>query len=67
MASFVVLAVEDETGAQETLQDVERLQKQNFITIDDAATAICHVGGKVIHALLSKDEGARLKEVFAKE
>jgi uncharacterized membrane protein len=47
MANLVVLAFENETGAQQTLSEVERLHKQNLIEVDDAATAVRHAGGKV--------------------
>jgi uncharacterized membrane protein len=47
MSNLVVLAFENETGAMDTLKEVEDLQKQNLIRIDDAATAIRSASGKV--------------------
>jgi uncharacterized membrane protein len=47
MANLVVLAYENETGAQQTLRKVEELQKQHLISIDDAAIAVRGAGGKV--------------------
>lgn len=47
MANLVVFAFENETDAQRTLQEVERLQAGNLIKVDDAATAVRHAGGKV--------------------
>jgi uncharacterized membrane protein len=47
MSNLVVLAFENETGASQTLQEVEKLQKQNLIHVEDAATAVRHSGGKV--------------------
>ena len=47
MSNLVVLAFDDETAASQTLLQVERLQKQNLIHVEDAATAVRHAGGKV--------------------
>jgi uncharacterized membrane protein len=47
MANLVVFAFDSEAGATRTLKEVERLQAENLITVDDAATAIRRVGGKV--------------------
>jgi uncharacterized membrane protein len=47
MSNLVVLAFENETGASQTLQAVEKLQKENLIHVEDAATAVRHAGGKV--------------------
>lgn len=47
MSNLVVLAFDTESGAQQTLEEVERLQKQNLIRVNDAATAVRHEGGKV--------------------
>lgn len=60
MSNLVVFAFDKEAGAQQTLQEVERLQKENLIKVDDAAIAVRHAGGKVkvkqIHSLAG--EGA---------
>ena len=47
MSNLVVLAFDNEFGAGQTLQEVEKLQKENLIHVDDAATAVRHAGGKV--------------------
>ncbi|HET6925218.1 MAG TPA: DUF1269 domain-containing protein, partial [Candidatus Saccharimonadales bacterium] len=47
MANLIVLAFENENGAQQTLMEVEELQKQNLIHVEDAATAVRGAGGKV--------------------
>jgi uncharacterized membrane protein len=47
MSNLVVLAFEEESGATETLQEVRKLQKQNLIHVEDAATAVRYAGGKV--------------------
>lgn len=47
MANLIVLAFDNEGGANQTLQKVEDLQKQNLIHVDDAAVAVRHAGGKV--------------------
>src|SRR5438309_6103323 len=47
MGNLVVLAFENETGARETLTEVESLQNQNLIQVDDAAVAVRHASGKV--------------------
>lgn len=47
MNNLVVLAFEDEAGAQQTLKEVELLQKQNLIKVEDAAVAVRHQNGKV--------------------
>src|SRR4051812_375664 len=47
MSNLVVFAFDNEAGAQETLQEVERLQKGNLIQIEDAATAVRGFTGKV--------------------
>jgi uncharacterized membrane protein len=47
MGNLVVFAFDTETGAQQTLSEVESLQKQNLIHVEDAATAVRHAGGKV--------------------
>lgn len=47
MNNLVVLAFDNETGAGQTLKEVENLQKQNLIHVEDAATAIRPADGKV--------------------
>jgi len=47
MSNLIVLAFDSEKGAGQTLKKVEELQKQNLISVDDAAVAIRHEGGKV--------------------
>jgi len=47
MSNLVVLAFDNETGAHETLAEVENLQQKNLIHVDDAATAVRSAGGKV--------------------
>lgn len=47
MSNLVVLAFENEEGAGQTLEEVIKLQQQNLILVEDAATAIRHAGGKV--------------------
>jgi len=47
MSNLVVLAFDSEAGAQQTLAEVESLQKQNLIKVEDAATAVRYAGGKV--------------------
>jgi uncharacterized membrane protein len=47
MANLVVFAFDSEAGAARTLEEVERLQSANLIKVDDAATAVRRVGGKV--------------------
>lgn len=47
MANLVVFAFDNELGAHKTLEEVERLQAGNLITVDDAATAVRYAGGKV--------------------
>lgn len=47
MGNLIVMAFEDEEGATRTLEEVAKLQKQNLIQVDDAATAVRHMSGKV--------------------
>lgn len=47
MSNLVVLAFDTENGARQTLEEVERLQKQNLIHVEDAAEAVRHESGKV--------------------
>lgn len=47
MSNLVVLAFNNEEGAQGALHELEKLQKQNLVQVDDAATAVRHAGGKV--------------------
>ena len=47
MSNMVVLAFDNESGAQQTLQEIVELQKQELIRVEDAATAVRHQGGKV--------------------
>jgi uncharacterized membrane protein len=47
MANLIVTAFGNENGAAETLKEVENLQKENLITVQDAATAIRYQSGKV--------------------
>lgn len=47
MANLIVVAFETEEGAERMLAEVSELQKQELIRIDDAATAVRHMGGKV--------------------
>jgi uncharacterized membrane protein len=47
MANLFVLAFQTEDGAQRTLQEVIQLQKQELIVVEDAATAIHHLDGKI--------------------
>jgi len=47
MGNLVVFAFDNELGAQHTLEEVERLQAGNLIKVDDAATAVRRIGGKV--------------------
>lgn len=47
MANLVVFAYDNESGAQGALSEVKKLQKENLIHVEDAATAVRHAGGKV--------------------
>jgi uncharacterized membrane protein len=47
MANLFVIAFKDEDGAERMLQKVKDLQKQELITVDDAAIAVHHKNGKV--------------------
>lgn len=47
MGNLVVMAFDTETGAGQTLAEVERLQKENLIRVEDAATAVRPRDGKV--------------------
>lgn len=47
MANLVVLAFDNEEGASDTAEEVAKLQKQNLLTVDDAAMAVKHQNGKV--------------------
>ena len=47
MSSLVVLAFDNEDGAAQTLKEAEKLQQQKLISVDDAAIAVRHEGGKV--------------------
>jgi uncharacterized membrane protein len=47
MSELIVLAFKDETGATEVLDKINSLQKQQLITISDAATVVRKPDGKV--------------------
>jgi uncharacterized membrane protein len=47
MGNLFVLAFKDENGAEATLKEVLALQKQELISVDDAATVVHHENGKV--------------------
>jgi uncharacterized membrane protein len=47
MGNLFVLAFKDERGAANMLKEVINLQKQELISVDDAATAVHHSSGKV--------------------
>lgn len=47
MSNLIVLAFDNEHGANDTLSELSELQKQQLIRVDDAATAVRHLGGKV--------------------
>jgi uncharacterized membrane protein len=47
MSNLFVLAFQNEEGAGQTLDEVVKLQKQNLISVDDAAIAVHHQNGKV--------------------
>jgi uncharacterized membrane protein len=46
MSDLVVLVFQDEGGAQKVLDEVGQLQKQQLITLDDAATVVRGKDGK---------------------
>jgi uncharacterized membrane protein len=46
MSQLVVLKFANETGAGETLDEIGNLQKQNLITLEDAATVVRGKDGK---------------------
>jgi uncharacterized membrane protein len=46
MSQLVVLKFANETGAGETLDEIGKLQKQNLITLEDAATVVRGADGK---------------------
>jgi uncharacterized membrane protein len=47
MANLFVIAFKDEEGAERILHKVKDLQKQELITVDDAAIAVHHKNGRV--------------------
>ena len=47
MGNLFVLAFKDESSADKTLKEVLALQKQELISVDDAAVVIHHQNGKV--------------------
>lgn len=47
MSDMFVFAFKNETGAHDMLAEVGQLQKQQLITISDAATVVRHQDGKV--------------------
>ena len=47
MSELIVLAAKTETGAQEVAETIKQLQKQELITIEDAAIAVRRQDGKV--------------------
>jgi uncharacterized membrane protein len=47
MSNLLVFAFDNESGAQEMISDVQALQRQQLITISDAATVIRRQDGKV--------------------
>jgi len=47
MSNLVVLAFDTEDGATNMLAEVGRLQKMQLIAVDDAATVVRHLDGKV--------------------
>jgi uncharacterized membrane protein len=47
MADLIVLATKTETGAAELAEEIKNLQKQELITISDAAVAVRRQDGKV--------------------
>jgi uncharacterized membrane protein len=47
MSSLLVFAFDTETGAKEMIEDVKALQKQQLITVSDAATVVRQPDGKV--------------------
>ena len=47
MSNLIAMAFETEGGAADTLAEIEKLQKQELIHVEDAATAVRHEGGKV--------------------
>ena len=47
MSELVVFAFETETGAAEMRDELQRLQKQQLITLDDAAVVVRRQDGKV--------------------
>ena len=46
MANLFVLAYEDETGANDALDEVVQLQKQELIAVEDAAVVVHPMNGK---------------------
>jgi uncharacterized membrane protein len=47
MSNLIVLAFNTEDGAQRMLGEVDRLQKMQLLTLEDAATVVRHGDGKV--------------------
>lgn len=47
MANLVVLAFDNETGAEQMREDLIRMQKEHIIELDDAAVAVRNKDGKV--------------------
>ncbi len=47
MNNLVVMTFETEDRARQTLAEVEELQNQGLIQVEDAATAVRHLNGKV--------------------
>lgn len=46
MSDLVVLAFDTQSGAGEMLTEIDRLQKLQLLTLDDAATVVRDTGGK---------------------
>ena len=47
MSNLIVMSFEKEDGANQLLDEVAKLKKENLIQVDDAAVAIRHLNGKV--------------------
>jgi uncharacterized membrane protein len=47
MSDLIVLATKTETGAKEVAEEIKNLQKQELITVEDAAIAVRRQDGKV--------------------
>jgi uncharacterized membrane protein len=47
MSNLIVLAFDDETGAEQMRDDLMHLQKEHLIGLDDAAVAVRNKDGKV--------------------